>query len=402
VRPDPGVAAAAVEYGTPLTVVDPAALDERAAAFEDAARAAELEVTLYASYKTNPLPASLARLHARGWGAEVISPYELWLAERLEVPGARTILNGPSKSPSLITRALARGALVNANHLEEIDDLERAAATLGGPIGIGVRVSAPGGWGAQLGVRPDDAAEAFARVARSPHLELRALHVHRGREIRSLNDLDELLDAVVPLAESAGAPELDLGGSLGSRVRHLSLKDKRAAREGAPPPPSSDDALEPAAYIERIDRRLRALAPRLLLEPGRALFASSQLLVTEVLAVRRDHEPALAICDAGIHLAASVAHERHDVTCLTRDGDGHVWRLVGPICTPGDVLVQAWRGPDLQAGDLLAVHDTGAYILPFETTFAFPRPAVVWLDEDGARVVRRRESFEDLVARDVG
>ena len=74
--------------------------------------------------------------------------------------------------------------------------------------------------------------------------------------------------------------------------------------------------------------------------------------------------------------------------------------LVGPICSPGDTLYPALRLPPLVEGDCLAIMDAGAYFVPFSTSFSFPRPAIVMLDNGQATLLRRRETFEDLCSYD--
>jgi diaminopimelate decarboxylase len=76
------------------------------------------------------------------------------------------------------------------------------------------------------------------------------------------------------------------------------------------------------------------------------------------------------------------------------------YRLAGPICTPADVLYENWRLPDLAPGHVLAIMDTGAYFVPFSTTFSFPKPAIAMQDGTSVRIVRRRESFEDMTSFD--
>ncbi len=142
--------------------------------------------------------------------------------------------------------------------------------------------------------------------------------------------------------------------------------------------------------------------PRVLLEPGRALTGDTQFLLTTVLDVKDEGGLAHAVLDAGINVAEPVPNEYHQLfsaSAPSADATIH-YRLAGPICTPADVLYNDWRLPRLEPGHVLAIMDSGAYFVPFSTTFSFPKPAIVIQDGDVVAEVRRREQFEDIVRLD--
>ena len=149
--------------------------------------------------------------------------------------------------------------------------------------------------------------------------------------------------------------------------------------------------------------RSRNLAPpRVILEPGRALTANTQLLLTTVLDVKDDGELTHAVLDAGIEVAEPVSNEYHQLFSVSAPAAPSTtpYRLVGPICTPADVLYNNWRLPRLEPGHVLAIMDSGAYFVPFSTTFSFPKPAIAMQDGRNVVMCRRRESFEDMIALD--
>jgi diaminopimelate decarboxylase len=404
-------------FGSPLHVVDAVALASaaRRAVSPGVARAA----SIFSSYKTNPVPGILQILHGEGVGAEVISAYELWLAMRLGVPGERLIYNGPAKSPASLRTAVEHGALaINANSTAELADLGDAAGAAGRRANIGLRVTLPGMWGGQFGIpstspRLLDAIEAARRDDR---LALVALHAHRGGRLRTAAEFTAHVEQVVAFSvalrdQTGWVPSiLDLGGSLATpTVGDIGRRDYRLNRALAtdllPPDPASCLALGQATIIaqEMVDAALgRDGDVRAVLEPGRALTGSSQLLLTTVLNIHLDGSLPHAILDAGINLAEPTHGEYHQVfhTRLPTAPGETSYRLVGPICMPSDVLYHHWRLPDLTPGDVLAVMDTGAYFVPFSTSFSFPRPAIVVQHESDCTVIRRAESFEDLVRLD--
>jgi diaminopimelate decarboxylase len=142
--------------------------------------------------------------------------------------------------------------------------------------------------------------------------------------------------------------------------------------------------------------------PELVLEPGRGLTGDTQMLLTTVVDVKDDRDPVHAVLDAGMNIAEPTKDEYHQLFSVTAPQSEAVtsYRLVGPICTPADVLYTNWRLPELQPGHELAIMDTGAYYVPFSTSFSFPRPGVVVQDGADVSVMRRPESFEDIVSLD--
>jgi diaminopimelate decarboxylase len=155
--------------------------------------------------------------------------------------------------------------------------------------------------------------------------------------------------------------------------------------------------------VERHCAKHDAPRPRIVVEPGRAMTSDALMLLCRVLSVRRAEDAGLtwAVLDAGINVAEPVPHEFHQLFPV-RQGAGptRVYRLTGPSCTLGDQLYPAWRLPELSPGDGLAIMDAGAYFVPLSTCFSFPRPAVVSVREGRHELLRRAETFEDLVARD--
>jgi diaminopimelate decarboxylase len=379
---------------------------------------------VFYSYKTNPIPAVLQRLHQHGVGAEVISPYELWLALRLGVPPERIIYNGPATSEAVLREAIERGiALINCNHREDVGRVARVAEACGKRPTIGIRVVTGGSWANQFGIPIEGGAalRAYAEALESPWLSVKAVHTHLGFPIRTLGQLEGFVSEVLAFAEELYTrlglelELLDLGGSLATpTVQGLSPAEQRLSRAlfRGVEAPDADAALSIDAYVagvlelceEHYRRRGRPM-PRILLEPGRAMTGNTQLLLASVLNLNEG--PAggsrYAILDAGQNLAEAARYEYHQVFHLGRHGqpDSQTYALAGPICSPGDILFPAVRLPRLEVGDTLAIMDAGAYFVPFSTAFSFPRPAIVMLDGGREVLVRRAETFEDLVTRDL-
>lgn len=404
-------------FGSPLHVVDGIALAERAR--RAVASSPAERPTVFSSYKTNPVPGVLRILHDAGVGAEVISAYELWLAIRLGVPGERLIYNGPAKSPASLHTAVEHGVLaINANSTSELHLVRDAASAVGRRANVGLRVTLPGMWAGQFGIPSTSPRllDAIESVRADDRLDLVALHAHRGGRIRTAGEfaahVEQVVACCIELRDRTGwTPQLvDFGGSLATAtVGNIGRREYRLNRALAtdllPPDPMDCLRVGDAAVMaqQMVDDRLgRDTAVRAVLEPGRALTGDSQLLLTTVLGINDDGPIPHAILDAGINVAEPTSGEYHQVFHTQRPTAPATtsYRLVGPICTPGDVLYHHWRLPELQPGDVLAIMDSGAYFVPFSTSFSFPRPAIVVQHESGCTVTRAAETFEDLVRLD--
>jgi diaminopimelate decarboxylase len=142
--------------------------------------------------------------------------------------------------------------------------------------------------------------------------------------------------------------------------------------------------------------------PRIFVEPGRAVTGDAQMLLASVLRTKADSNMTFAILDAGINLAESCRSEYHQLFSANHfDRPAtSVYRIVGPICTPGDTLYWAARLPPLVPGDTVLIMDAGAYFVPFATSFSFPQPPIVMIDHGDVRLLRRGERFDDLVSYD--
>ncbi len=407
-------------FGSPLHVVDADRLDQAASAALEPFRRGE-GADIFYSYKTNPVPAVLRRLHAAGIGAEVISAYELWLAFELGVPADRIIYNGPAKSPESVELAIRRGVhLVNANSLSEmrriIEIAERCATT----VRLGVRVSFPGMWGGQFGIDAgsEQIDEAITEAVQHDLVELVGLHVHRGGTIRGEGEwhghLSTVLDFCGQVADRTGwSPTiLDVGGSLacptsagiGDREYRL---NRALGTDLIPPDPTTaisvaDASRMAATMAARHFGDRGCTVPVVVQEPGRALTGGSQMLLSRVLDVKDDVEPHHLVLDGGRNIADPLPHEYHQLFSVTKPDQPvtRSYRLVGPICTPADVLYYHWKLPDASVGDVVVVMDAGAYFVPFSTSFSFPRPPIVVIDRDVAVPARVAESFDDLTALD--
>ncbi|HXR56799.1 MAG TPA: pyridoxal-dependent decarboxylase [Casimicrobiaceae bacterium] len=407
------------EFGTPLEVVSSRRLTRDYVDFQSAFARRYPRVDVGYSYKTNPLPAVIDVLHRAGATAEVISEFELWLALRLGMPGERIIFNGPAKTRDALDLALRHAVkLINIDNMVELELLDDLATHAKRPQRVGVRIVTSVGWSGQFGMSIHDgtALRAFRRLKQSRFLDPCGLHVHLGNGLRDtaiyVRAAREALAFMRVLRAELGVDieHLDLGGGFGvPTVRPFDRFDYRCLANGlSVMPPRPGDAPRIDDYAREITDTIKANAPssplpELILEPGRALSSSAQLLLLSVLA--RKHENSgdeTIILDGGKNIAMPPGWEYHEAFLATETGERPLRRysFYGPLCHTGDLLFRQRPFPELRVGDVVAIMDAGAYFIPNQMNFSNPRPAVAMIDDGQASLIRERESFEDIVRLD--
>jgi diaminopimelate decarboxylase len=393
----------AAEFGTPLYVY---AADIVAARYRDldAAFAGRPHRLLY-SVKANANGALLRRLAALGAGADVVSGGELERALRAGIPPERIVFAGAGKTDDELRQAVARGVLLvqveSAGEFARLGAIAReAGAGRDGrpPVDIGFRVTpdvvggthryTETGTGAtKFGLPAGEALELARTMADGAPLRLTGLHAHFGSQITSLEPFvasARRMAALVREFRAIGAPirHLNLGGGLGIRY----------ADETPPHPGELAGALAPS---------LDGLDVELLLEPGRWIVGPAGLLLARVLDVKRTGSRTFVVVDAAMNdlIRPALYGAHHEVLPVRpRPGPPETIDVVGPICETGDFLARERDVPPLEAGDLVALRDAGAYGFSMASNYnSRPRPAEVLLEAGRARLVRRRETIDDLL-----
>jgi diaminopimelate decarboxylase len=395
------LAEAAERWGTPIWVTD---LDRAAVSLAVVQAALPGSLIAYA-VKANADPQLLRRLVAQGAGCEVVTGVELELARRAGCPPEWIVMNGVGRTDAELRDGLAAGVLVNAESLDDLAALLRLATAVARPR-IGLRLNpaldaathrhlATGAASAKFGIALADLPGALATL-REAGLPLAALGAHIGSDIAGADAhlaLLERLAAAEATAAAAGlAPErIDIGGGFATTDPAV----LRAVGEAAG---------------ARFGRH------RLICEPGRSLVADAGWLVTRVVRVQPRIEAGLVylVADAGMtDLIRPVLYGAEHPVSLVKAGEALAPAarvdLAGPVCEAGDVLatdVGRWLDPGALArcgrGALLAIGRAGAYGAVMSMTYnGRPRAAEVVVDGGVPRLSRRRETVEDLLARDV-
>ena len=355
---------------------------------------------IHYSLKANSCRAMLSALHKAGCGADVVSGGELFRALRAGFAPADIVFGGVGKTEHEIDEAVQCGVhLLNAESLHELELISAIAVRRGRAVNVGLRMNPgvavesahafikTGERGHKFGI-PHDESDAAVRLAlRLPNIKLRGIVMHVGSQLRSLDahrDGAERLLETVAAARAAGAPDLaylDLGGGLAVDYNGE---------------PESD--LGALATIAR-DAAVRS-GLEILVEPGRYIVANAGVLLTRVLYRKRSGGTEYVVTDAGMTELLRPSHYDafHRVEVVGERGGAIIADIVGPVCESGDFLARGRELPDVQPGDLLAVHSAGAYGFVMASHYN-ARPRVAEVVVDGARwaVATARESYADVV-----
>jgi diaminopimelate decarboxylase len=386
------------EYGTPAYLVAEDDLRARARSFLDALAARHRHHDVLFASKAFPCTAVYRVQAEEGLACDVASGGELYLALRGGFDPARIYFHGNAKSDDELAYALDSGVgHVVLDSFDEFDRLERIAAARDRAQEVLIRVT-PGVAGdthhaistgqadSKFGFSPDEARLAIERLAGVPHLRLVGLHCHIGSQIL---ELEPFRAAIRTIASLGDFPVYNVGGGLGVAY----TADQR--------PPRVEDYVE--AVVGAVHEALGE-DKRLLLEPGRALVANSTVTIYTVQTIKRNVSTWVAV-DGGMsdNLRPMLYGSRYEALIADRAlaAGGERCHLAGKHCESGDVVVRDVALADPAPGEVIVTPVTGAYGYSLANNYnGVPRPPVIFCREGSARVVVRREAYEDLAARD--
>ncbi len=392
----------AAEYGTPVFVYDEAHLRNRC---RDAVTAFGDGV----AYATKAfLCGAMARLaHEEGMQLDVATGGELHVALRAGVPADRLVFHGNNKSEAELSAALA--ARVGRIVVDSTDEIDRIAALVSHPENaprVLVRVN-PGveahtheylqtgitdsKFG--LGVDSGAAHAALQRVAASPSMRLAGIHAHIGSQVFTAESFRRAVEVLAPFVNAHHVAELSIGGGLG--VAYVEGESAPSIAEWAA-------TVHAACRVANITARVTA-------EPGRAIVARAAVTLYTVGTIKEIEDVRTYVAvDGGMSdnprpVLYGSGYEAFLPRAVAAERTKPV-RIVGKHCESGDVIVADGRVPgDIVVGDLLATPVTGAYGHSMGSNYNMvPRPPVVFVADGNVREVVRRETFDDLVGRDVG
>ena len=392
-----GVALAdvAAEFGTPAFVADEQGLRATAREYLEAFASRHAATDVHFASKALPCAPLTRMLAEEGLGCDVASAGELAIALAAGFDPAHILLHGNAKNDRDVGDALAAGVgMIVIDGPDDVDRIERLASARQ-PVLLRINPAVPGvthaamdtgSPEAKFGVALDAAPPLLDRIAASDRCELLGLHVHIGSQLLDLQGFGRAAEAIATLGRF---PVYDLGGGLG-----IAYTPEEHA-------PSIADYAQ--ATVDALHTHLDPAA-RLIVEPGRSVVGRSLVTLYEVVTVKRGAHTHVAVNGGmGDNLEPMLYGQRFAPAIVDRERPSETCELVGHHCESGDVLVPGAELATPAVGDLVVIPCTGAYCYSLQNNYnGARRPPVVVCRDGEARLAVRRETMDDLLARDVG
>ena len=396
------LAAIAERFGTPTYVYSAQALRDTYRSYADAF--ASHDTLVCYAMKANSNLSILQLFAGMGSGFDIVSGGELKRVLTAGADPAKVVFSGVGKSAAEIEAALAAGIkcfnVESASELERLNELAGAHGVRA-PVSLRVNPNVDAGTHPYIstglkenkfGVAHEDARAVYARAAGLPHLQVVGIDCHIGSQLTEIAPFVAALEKVLQLIDQIAADgihlhHLDIGGGVGIRY------------EDETPPAIADYA---AALLRTLGQR----PLQLIVEPGRSLVGNAGLLLTRVEYLKHAEARNFAIVDAAMNdlMRPALYDAFHGVQAVAprRDMATQDYDIVGPICESGDFLARK-RQLALTQGDLLAILSAGAYGMSMSSNYnTRPRAAEALIDGETFRLIRRRETLDELLSQEQG
>jgi diaminopimelate decarboxylase len=411
------VTALAADYGTPLYVFDEQTIRVRARRMRSAMANAYPRPRVLFAGKAYLSPAIVAILHQEGLGLDVVSGGELYGGLLAGVPAAEMTFHGNNKSETELREAVTAGVghIAVDNELE-LQILARVAKELGTRVPVLLRLNPgidvhthdkikTGAIDSKFGfpLWTGNAERAVSVVVSDPGMRLDGYHVHLGSQLfdpgASKLAVEMLIEFGARMRDRHGiAPDvISPGGGFG--IAYAGAEEEAVLEEWA--------RITGGATVDACERHGLPL-PALAVEPGRSIVGPAAIALYEVGASKRIPGVRNYVSvDGGMadNIRPTLYGARYTAEIANRaaTGDAEAVTVAGRYCESGDILIPEITLPPLRPGDLLAMPSAGAYALPMASNYnAVPRPAVVLVRDGGARLIRRRETYADVFATEIG
>jgi diaminopimelate decarboxylase len=384
----------AAAWGTPLYVVEEDAVRAQVGRFRHALQVHWPDSRMVFASKAFPCTAMYRVMASEGIGVDVAGAGELAMALAGGVDPALIVMHGNAKTPAELRMAVGAGVglivIDNTDDIDQLEDLVQSEQPVLIRVIPGVRPDtheavATGQAGSKFGLPIPAARAAIARLRHSDKLRLDGLHMHIGSQILSAQPYPPAIEAIAGLGDFA---VYNLGGGLGVRYTYR------------------DDPPDPEDWIEALTAAARNVLPhdaQIIIEPGRSLVGPFGVTLYRVISVKGD-DPRFVAVDGGMadNMEVALYGQRFEATVASRVGPGEPVELVGRHCESGDRLISGAALSDPRPGDLVAVAVTGAYCYSLASNYnGAMRPPVVFCRDGEPRLVVRRETHADLLARDI-
>jgi diaminopimelate decarboxylase len=395
-----GIAEIARREGTPCYIYSHEALASHFKAFDNAF--AGFDHLICYSVKACSNLSVVSLFASLGGGCDVVSGGELFRALRAGVPAEKIVFSGVGKTRHEIDAALDAGILMfNVESSQELDLINQLAAEKVKTAPVSLRINpdvdpqthpyiSTGLSANKFGIPISRAVSLYQRAAGLSHVRVVGVDCHIGSQLTQVGPFRDAMKRVKLLVQELRRLKmdihyLDIGGGLGIRY-----DDEK------PPLPSE--------YARAVLDEVRDLGCVLIMEPGRSLVGNAGIMVSKVLYTKEGETKKFVIVDAGMNdlVRPSLYHAYQNIVPVHEYVGGDTMQtvdVVGPICESGDFLAQNRSLPPCKAGDLLAVMSAGAYGFTMASNYnSRPRVPEIMVMGDQYTLIRRRESFNDLVA----
>jgi diaminopimelate decarboxylase len=397
------------DVGTPCHIYSEATLKRHFNLLKEAF--AEADPLICYSVKANSSLAVLKLLDEEGSGFDIVSGGELFRVLKIGGDPARVVYAGVGKTRREIEYAIEAGILMfNVESKSELEAIEAVAGSLAATAAVALRLNpdvdpkthrhtTTGKKENKFGIDLETADAIISDLHALPHVKLTGLDTHLGSPINTVDPYVQALTKVLPLLESARAAGhqveyINIGGGYGIEYR-------------------GGETATPADYAAAIVPLIKKSGCKLIMEPGRFIVGNAGIMLSRVTYVKESGDRSFAICDAAMNdlIRPALYDSYHKIWPVTTDKalsesvdaradrNGYAnFDVVGPVCESGDFLAKGRTLPRMAEGDLLSIFSAGAYGMSMSSNYnSRPRAAEVMVSGAGYRIVRQRETYDDLI-----
>lgn len=399
------------QHGTPLYVYSKETILDHYRRL--AASMSALDYRICYAVKANSNLAVLNLLAKEGAGFDIVSAGELFRVEKAGGDPGKCTFAGVGKTRAEIIDGLEKGIYsFNAESEAEVAFISEVAGSLGKVAPIALRVNpnvdakthkyiSTGKSENKFGIDFSVIREAYARAAALPNVKIRGLQMHIGSQLTSVSPFVEAVEKVMPLVEELKSlyniEFFSIGGGVG-----IVYQDSLASGGADWWSEKEDKPLTIEEYSGRLVPLLKPLGLKIILEPGRFMVGNAGVLITEVLYEKKGSAKTFKIIDAGMNdlIRPALYEGHHEIAPLKEpnSGETEIADIVGPVCESGDFFAQNREMPVLHRGDRIAMLSAGAYGFVMASNYnSRPLPPEILVDGETAHVIRKRQTFDDLI-----
>jgi diaminopimelate decarboxylase len=392
------LSAIAQKHGTPLFVYSRTRLESNYRLFEEAF--GETPHVICYAVKANSSLGVLKTLANLGSGADVVSGGEIVRAGRAGIPANRIIYSGVGKTDDEIDLAIDQDILLfNVESQQELERVNALAGKRGKKAGLSIRVNpdidakthpkiTTGMQENKFGIPAEEVIEIYTRAKAMPNIEIRGIEAHIGSQIADLRPFNDMAERL---------------RSLWNRLQDLGIDIRYVSLGGGLGIPYRPEAVfpSPKEYAATVLPHFRGAEVTLLVEPGRFIVGNAGVFLTRVLYTKQNGAKNFVIVDGAMNdFPRPMLYDAHHTVYPVQEPgeETEVADIVGPICETTDRLAKSREIPVAKSGDLLAFTSAGAYCFSMSSNYnSRPRPAEIMIEKGALRVIRKRETTEDLM-----